>query len=90
MGGLGVYCAASEVLQFSTPRISSHLARGEGRFPWHKCRPATTSLKRWDTSSRPPGALGLGHWPRVPRGPYSQLGLYCPPRSLILGGRALV
>ena len=52
-------------------------------------RPATTSLEGWDTSSRPPGALGLGHWPRVPRGSYSHLGLGRPPRSLILGGRAL-
>ena len=57
--------------------------------PGTTCRPATTSLEGWDTSSRPPGALGLGHWPRVPRGSYSHLGLCCPPRSLILGGRAL-
>ena len=66
--------------QRDSPRMSPAL---------HNLRHATTSLEGWDTSSRPPGALGLGHWPRVPRGSYSHLGLCCPPRSLILGGRAL-
>jgi len=66
--------------QRDSPRVSPALAQPVGML---------RRLEGWDTSSRPPGALGLGHWPRVPRGSYSHLGLCCPPRSLILGGRAL-
>jgi len=91
MGGLGFTVLRWRTFSSDSTHLPPPGEKGSAfvASPGTKCRPATTRLEGWVASARPPGALGLGHWPRVPKGSYSHLGLCRPPRSLILGGRAL-
>jgi len=77
-------------------RLHASLAtwrEGEGRSPWHKMQACHYQPQEMGYEFAPPRGAGLGHWPRVPRGSYSHLGLCRPlapyPRrqgtSLIVG-----
>ena len=107
MGGLGILCCVGDP-SVPNPRISSHLARGEGRFPWHEMQACHYPPRGMGGECAPRRGAGAGPLAACPQGfvhthththtlsdthththTHSQLGLCCPPRSLILGGRAL-
>ena len=90
---IGITVLRRRSLSFDSTHLG-HLARGGRSFPLAQNAGLPPPASRdMGYEFAPPRGAGLGHWPRVPRGSYSHLGLCRPlapyPRrqgtSLIVG-----
>ena len=67
MGGLGILCCVGDP-SVPNPRISSHLARGEGRFPWHEMQACHYPPRGMGGECAPPWGAGAGPLAACPQG----------------------